>query len=135
MKDRKITWLVYTVVIGLIPVLSRLLLWFISHNRNIDILNTADFVVFGLILHISNINALEHFNDGHKTWKTIQNGTSTVFIVLYGVLFAAYLLDQTNPGLIDQESIRYATMALSFVSFLLSLAAYDRMSKSTEVET
>ncbi len=59
-----------------------------------DIFNASDFVAFGLILHISNINEIEHFNDNEKSWKTIQNGISIGFISLYSVLFTAYLLCQ-----------------------------------------
>ena len=66
-----------------------------------DILNAPDFVAFGLILHISNINEIEHFNDSERSWKTIQNGLSIVFILFYGVLFACSLLGQSNPGLIN----------------------------------
>ena len=135
MTDRKTKWLMYTVLVGLIPVVARLLIWLISRNPDVDIFNTADFVVFGLILHISNINEMEHIHDSHKVWKTIQNGTSTVFITLYGVLFAAYLLDQSNPGLVHTESTRYVTMGLSVISFLLSLAAFHRMSKFAKVPT
>ena len=70
-----------------------------------DILNAPDFVAFGLILHISNINEIEHFNDSERSWKTIQNGLSIVFILFYGVLFACSLLGQSNPGLINVGAI------------------------------
>ena len=91
--------------------------------------NAADFIVFGLILHISIINEIEHFNDSQTSWKTIQNGTSITFITCYGVLFAAHLLGQSNPGLIDAAAIRYAAIGFSVVSFLLSYSTYYRISK------
>lgn len=97
-----------------------------------DIFNASDFVAFGLILHISNINEIEHFHDHEKSWKTIQNGTSIVFISLYCVLFTAYLLGQSNPGLIRSEPIKYISMGLSLVSFLLSFSVYNRISKLVE---
>ncbi len=97
-----------------------------------DIFNASDFVAFGLILHISNINEIEHFNDHEKSWKTIQNGFSIAFISFYSVLFACYLLGQSNPSLINFESIKYLSMVLSFVSFLLSLSVYNRISKLVE---
>ena len=132
MTDRKIKWLMYTVLVGLIPVLCRLLIWVISQDRNIDLLNATDFVVFGLILHISNINAIEQFDDSQEAWKTAQNGTSILFIVLYSVLFASSLLDQANPGLVDTMYVTYISISLSIVSFLLCFSVYFRSAQLTE---
>lgn len=129
MRNIKIKWLIYTVLVGLIPVLSRALIWFISQNRTMDFFNASDFVAFGLILHISNINEIEHFNDREKSWKTIQNGFSIAFISFYSVLFACALLGQSNPGLINVRSITYFSIGLNFVSFLMSFIVYDRISK------
>ena len=129
MINIKIKWLIYTVFVGLIPVLSRALIWFISQNRTMDFFNASDFVAFGLILHISNINEIEHFNDSEKSWKTIQNGFSIAFISFYSVLFACSLLGQSNPGLVNVRSITYFSIGLNFVSFLMSFIVYDRISK------
>lgn len=129
MANVKIKWLIYTVLVGLIPVFSRGLIWGISQNRNMDFLNAADFVAFGLILHISNINEIEHFIDPKKSWKTAHNGISIAFISFYSVLFACSLLGQSNPGLINVQSITYFSIGLSFVSFLISFIVYDRISK------
>ena len=134
MANIKIKWLIYTVLVGVIPALLRILIWFISQDRTMDIFNASDFVAFGLILHISNINEIEHFNDHEKSWKTIQNGISIGFISLYSVLFTAYLLGQSNPGLIRGETIKYISMVSSLVSFLLSFSVYDRVSKLVEEE-
>ncbi len=129
MSNVKIKWLIYTVLVGLIPVLSRALIWFISQNRTMDFFNAADFVAFGLILHISNINEIEHFNDPKKSWKTTHNGISIAFISFYSILFACSLLGESNPGLINVQSITYFSIGLSFVSFLISFIVYDRISK------
>lgn len=133
MTDRITRWLMYTVLVGLIPVILRLLVWTISQTRNMDMLNAADFVVFGLILHISIINQIEHFGDNESSWKTILNGTSIVFITGYGLLFAAYLLGQSNPGLIDQEITKYVAICISVVSFGLGFSVYNRISKLDQV--
>ena len=129
MANVKIKWLIYTVLVGLIPVLSRALIWFISQNRTMDFFNAADFVALGLILHISNINEIEHFNDPEKSWKTMQNGISIVFISFYSVLFACSLLGQSNPGLIDVGAIKYAAIVLSLTSFGISYSVYRRIAK------
>ena len=135
MINIKIKWLIYTVLVGLIPILSRALIWFISQNRTMDFFNASDFVAFGLILHISNINEIEHFNDRENSWKTIQNGISIAFISFYSVLFACSLLGQSNPGLINVEAITNLSIVLSFVSLLISFSVYHTISKFREKDT
>jgi cytosine/uracil/thiamine/allantoin permease len=100
-----------------------------------DFFNASDFVAFGLILHISNINEIEHFNDRENSWKTIQNGISIAFISFYSVLFACSLLGQSNPGLINVEAITHLSIVLSFVSFLISFSVYHTISKFREKDT
>ena len=131
MADKKIKWLMYTVLVGLIPVLLRMLIWVISQNPNMEMLNAADFIVFGLILHISNINEIEHFNESEKAWKTFQIGTSIAFITFYSVLFASYLLGESNPGLVKSEYLKYIAMSLSIASFIMSFSVYNRISNIT----
>ena len=125
----KVKWLIYTVLVGLIPIVLRALLWAISPYQTVDLFSASDFVAFGLILHISNINEIEHFNDLEKSWKTFQNGTSIFLITVYSFLFAAYLFGQANPGKINVGTVRTISMILSGVSFYLSFSVYDRISK------
>ena len=132
MTDRTVKWFMYTVLVGLIPVLCRLLVWTVSQERNVELLNAGDLVVFGLILHISCINEIEHFNQSQKSWKTVHNGTSIAFITGYGVLLAAYLLGQSNPGLISTDATKIVALVLSATSFFLTFSAYNRISKLSE---
>ncbi len=127
--DGQVKWLVYTVGVGLIPVASRLLMWGISENRRVDMFNAADFMAFGLILQISNINALEHHNDSSQSWKTIQNGLSIAFIIGYGLLSGAHILGQSNPGIIDLQVIKYLASLFAGASLLLSFSIFHRLSK------
>ena len=127
MEKKKIKWLVYTVLVGLIPILSRLMVWFVTKKGTVDLLAPTDFVAFGLILHISNINEIEHLTHIEKGWKTVHNGISIVFIAFYSVLFALTLIGE---NLVDVQSITYCTIILSVVSFLISYSVYDRVSQS-----
>lgn len=113
-------------MVGLIPILSRLIVWLVTNKGTVDLLSPSDFVVFGLILHISNINEIEHLSDVEKKWKTIQNGASIVFISFYSILFALILI---GDSIVDLESITYCTILLAFVSFFISYSVYDRISK------
>ena len=126
MSNKKIKWLIYTVVIGLIPILARLLISFITEGK-IDYINSSDIIIFGLILHISNINELEHYTKDID-WKTIQNGMSIVFIILYAILLVAVLFSEIEPNIIKNELINYISIPLSVVSFIISYSIYDRIS-------
>ena len=119
----------YTVLVGLIPVVFRALLWIISQHRTMDVFSASDFVAFGLILHISSINEIEHFNDLEKSWKTFQIGAAVFFIAVYSVLFASHLFSQANLAEISVGTIRIISMILSVVSFLLSFSVYHRISR------
>lgn len=126
MGNKKVKWLIYTVLVGLLPILSRLMVWIVTKENTVELLSPSDFVAFGLVLHISNINEIEHFSDIGKEWKTIQNGTSIVFIAFYSVLFAITLI---GGNIVDLTAITYCTIILSIVSFFISYSVYDRISR------
>jgi len=130
MKFSKSKWLVYTVLVGLIPILTRVLVWIATKNGTSNLFSAGDFVAFGLILHISIVNELEHLPSSDRSWKTIQNGTSVVFIALYSALYALILVGEKNQNLIDATVMLNSSISLSFVSFVLSLVVFDRISKS-----
>ena len=127
----KIKWLMYTVLVGLIPIFARILIWTISQNRNLDLINAADLAVFGLILHISNINEIAHFNKTDQSWRITQNGISIAFISGYSVLLASYLLGQTQPGIINVEFLRNISIIMCITSFIISFTIYNRLSRLT----
>ncbi|EHC07698.1 hypothetical protein Sbal625DRAFT_0029 [Shewanella baltica OS625] len=126
MGSKKIKWLIYTVLVGLIPIFSRLIVWIVTKEGSVDLLSPSDFVAFGLVLHISNINEIEHFSGVEREWKTLQNGISITFIAFYSVLFAITLIDE---AIVDTQAITICTIVLSVVSFLISYSVYDRISK------
>jgi hypothetical protein len=135
MKNPKSKWLAYTVLVGLIPILSRLLVWSIASNDVVLPFAATDFVAFGLVLHISNINELEHISSQSKPWKTVQNGMSVIFIALYSVLFAVLLLAEKNPMLINASALLVCVAVLAATSFALSLSIFHRLSATARVTT
>jgi len=133
MKYTKSKWLAYTVLVGLIPILSRLLVWVIASSDVVLPFAATDFVAFGLVLHISNINELEHISSQSKPWKTVQNGVSVIFIALYSVLFAVLLLAEKNPKLIDANALLICVTILAGTSLVLSLSIFHRLSATARV--
>jgi CRISPR/Cas system CMR-associated protein Cmr3 (group 5 of RAMP superfamily) len=134
MENKKAKWLIYTVLVGLIPILSRFLVWGVTESGVVSLITASDFIAFGLILHISNINEIEHLSDDEKSWKTIQNGTSIVFIAFYSVLFALIMVSEGVPSIIDANVIKTCTISLAFISLAISFSVFHRISKITITE-
>lgn len=121
MEAKKTKWLIYTVLVGLIPIICRFLVWVISEKGSIDIISPADLIVFGLVLHISNINELENLNDLNSNIKTIYNGLSIAFISFYSVLFTFTLIAMKSISLV---SLKNCCMILALTSFFISFSIY-----------
>lgn len=121
MSSRKIKWLVYTVLVGLIPILSRLFAWLITKEGTLDLLAAADFIAFGLVLHISNINEIEHITNADSGWKTAQNGFSITFIACYSLLFSVTLI---GDSVVSRPALLNLSIFLSLVSLLISYSIY-----------
>lgn len=131
MMSRKIKWLIYTVLVGLIPIISRFIVWCVTKPDSVKIISPSDFIAFGLVLHISNINEIEHIIEIEKGWKTAQNGISISFIAFYSVLFALTLIE---GNIVNISAITYCTIILALVSFGISYSVYDRLSKAGSFE-
>lgn len=134
MENKKIKWLIYTVLVGLIPILSRIFVWSVTESGIVSLIMASDFIAFGLILHISNINEIEHLTDDEKSWKTVQNGTSITFIAFYSVLFALIMVSEGIPNFIDVEAIKNCAVGLAVISFLISFSVFHRISKIAAIE-
>ena len=129
MATQSFKWLFYTVLVGLIPVLSRLLIFAIDQSNGVPVFDATDFIVFGLVLQISNINQIEHFPEDHQPWKTIHNGSSVFFAIMYAVLFCCQIVDQSNPDLFDDVAILRISWIMGGASLLLSGTVSYRRSK------
>ena len=122
MGERTVNWLIYTCLLGLVPVVARLLVWVIS-NSGVDVLAISDLVAFGLVLHSANINEVNRSSHSDPEWQTVHNGVSILFIVLYALLLFATISSPTN---LNKTSLLYTTLLLSAVSFGLSWNVFKR---------
>ncbi|MFZ6770205.1 hypothetical protein ACO0LM_24390 [Undibacterium sp. Di26W] len=134
MENKKIKWLIYTVLIGLIPIITRLFVWGVTKSGATNLLAASDIIAFGLVLHVSIINEIEHLSAEDKSWKTIQNGMSIIFIAIYCVLSTLVMLNEKFSSFIDDSALRICTIALAIVSMILSYTIFDRISKSFKKE-
>ena len=125
----KAKWFIYTVLIGILPFLLRLFIYFVSAKSNIEfIMNESDFIVFGLVLNLTNLNELE--NKETSLWKTQVIGIATIQVIIYsGILVASYITELPGDAVIDSTILFYCSLFLSVCSFLFSYSIYDKLSK------
>jgi hypothetical protein len=128
MRAKKVKWLIYTVLVGLLPILCRLFAWLITSKNAMEPFAAGDFIAFGLVLHISNINEIEHL-DVEPDWKTIQNGISILFIACYSMLFSVTLI---GGAVVSPSSLLHSVQGLSLVSLVLSYSVYYHLERIEE---
>lgn len=128
---RKSKWLIYTVLIGLIPFFIRFFVFIVRRDLHSNyILNEIDMITFGLILHVTNINELFSYKNSDKNWKEINIGLSIFMLVIFSsFLGLTYFADVDKSSEINRTSIKYMSLILSLVSFFSSYSIYDRISK------
>lgn len=125
-------WFIYTVIIGLIPVIMRFLAFLIYSERTCDILyNVADFIVFGLVLNITNIHKLENktkLTETEKKWKTESIGISALLITFLGaILLIAYLREMPKTEIFSELFIKIIAFTFCLLSLLVSYSIYKQI--------
>lgn len=128
---RIIRWLIYTVVVGALPILVRLLVYLISnHIPNAVCFSPVDIVFFGLTLNISNINEVSGLKaqkvkkgevDVVSNYKDTFSGLSTLLIILLAIpLGALYMGEMTDQTIINQTTAFIGAIALGVLSLVFS---------------
>lgn len=128
---RIIRWLIYTVIVGALPILVRLVVYLISnHLPNAVCINPVDIVFFGLTINISNINEVNSLKaqrikkgevDIISNYKDTFVGLSTLFIILLAIpLGALYMSELTDHTIINQSTAFIGAIALGVLSFVFS---------------
>lgn len=95
-------WLIHTLLVGLIPILTRLLAWVGAATGKVDPLAATDFIALGLVVHVSILNEMEHLLINEPVLKALLNAVSSVLITFYGTLYALTILGEHSPELINQ---------------------------------
>ncbi|MYM95244.1 hypothetical protein [Duganella vulcania] len=124
MKSAKSKWLAYTVIVGLIPIVARMLTWLVTSSGRVAPFTASDFVAFGLVLHISVFNELEHASIKGAGMKNVLNSISLLFITLYGVLCALNVVAERDPGLVDPSLMFFISAGFSMASMALGVVAF-----------
>lgn len=131
MQTKKIRWLVYTVLVGLIPIVSRCFVWMVTHAGTIDPLAAADFVAFGLVLHIATINELDRLSNNNSSWKVVHTGVAVSCVAFYSVL---YSIGVVGDKIVDKKALTYCASAMALFSFLLNYSVFVQLDKAAQEE-
>lgn len=121
-------WLIYTVAIGLVPMLMRLAAWGMT-KISIDAVVPADFIAFGLILHVSMINQLEGAESSDEHWKRVINGTSILFIIFYAAMYVIALIADKRADLVDVSLVGSFTYGCAVISLAIGAAVAYRFAR------
>ena len=126
---KKTKWLIYTVIIGLIPFFIRSFICLFDKTGTINYwLNATDFIVFGLILNLSNINELEDKKFEDQLWKTKNIGYSVIQIIIFSAIFAivSYSDFKSNKDL-NESTVKACSIILATTSFIFSYSIFNRL--------
>ena len=128
---RIIRWLIYTVIVGALPILVRVLMYIISnHVPNAVCFSPVDIVFFGLTLNISNINEVnglkpKRTKKGEKdvvsNYKDAFSAISTLLIIFLAIpLGSLYMGELTDQTIINQATAFVGAIVLSILSLVFS---------------
>ncbi len=128
---RIIRWLIYTVIVGALPILVRILMYIISnHIPNAVCFSPVDIVFFGLTLNISNINEVNSLKpkrtkkgevDVISNYKDAFSAFSTLLIIFLAIpLGALYMEELTDQTIINQTTAFVGAIVLSVLSLVFS---------------
>ena len=126
---KKTKWLIYTVLIGLIPLFIRFFIYIISIDKPFTyVLNEVDIVTFGLILQLTNINELDDNETFEKSAKTAYFGLSIFFLILFAAfLGVTYFSENLQTPIVSKDKIKYLSISMGIASFVMSYSINHRL--------
>ena len=126
---KKTKWLIYTVIIGLIPFFIRSFICLFDKTGTLNYwLNATDFIVFGLILNLSNINELEDKKFEDQLWKTKNIGYSVIQIIIFSAILAIVSYSDFKPNDdLNEFTVKTCSIILAAVSFVFSYSIFNRL--------
>lgn len=125
---RKAKWIIYTVLIGLMPFLIRLFVFMLSANREWGLLfNPVDFIFLGLTLNLTNLNELNN-EKLEPILKLKFEGYSVIQIILLsGILGILYFAEQSQKDVLDKTIALVCAIAFCLLSFIFSNAIMNKL--------
>jgi len=124
----KTKWLIYTVLIGLIPFIIRFIIYLVTLDVKLNyIFNEIDMIAFGLVLNVSNITELDGNNTVSDKWKTTNIGLSVMLVILFAAfLSVSYISELPGIKMFDKSAIKWLSLTASLGSLLFSYSIFRR---------
>ncbi|EPF93272.1 hypothetical protein GCM10025882_07780 [Acinetobacter gyllenbergii] len=110
-------WLIFTVLIGLLPIISRITTVNVFLLQDVVIISPVDVIVFGIVLHVSILNELNNLQKDNE-WRLIAIGISTLFIIGYVLLLSAAICSESKNLTLNIDLLLNASIGLATISFI-----------------
>ena len=110
-------WLIFTVLIGLLPIIARITAVNIFMLKDVVTISPVDIIVFCIVLHVSILNELNNFQKDNE-WRLIAIGISTLFIIGYVLLLSAAICSESKSLAINIDLLLNASIYLAIISFI-----------------
>lgn len=130
LSEKKVLWLIYTVLFGMVPILIRLFVASLVNGDKIAWVSASDFISLGIVMQISILSEIRYSESSESGWKSAITGISALAIIFYAALFAFALLGEVNKD-VNQDAVLSMSILMSGGSFLLCWAVYDRIIHSS----
>lgn len=130
LSEKKVLWLIYTVLFGMVPIFIRVFVASLVNGDKIAWVSASDFISLGIVMQISILAEIRYTESSESGWKSAITGISALAIIFYAALFAFALLGEVNQD-INKGAVLSMSMLMAFGSFLLCWAVYDRVIHST----
>lgn len=126
---RKCRWIIYTVIIGLIPIFLRIIMCLFSLNKDWgQLISPVDVAFFGLTLNLTNLNELNGETGLTPKEKSKFVGYSVIFIILLSAIVGVlYFAEQTKGNIVDKNVVFVCSILLCIVSYLFSNAIMNKL--------
>lgn len=130
LSERKLLWLIYTVLFGMVPILIRLFVASLVNGDKIAWVSAADFISLGIVIQISILAEIRYTESGESGWKSAITGISVLAVFFYAALFAFALFGEVNED-VNKSAVLGMSILMSVGSFMLCWAVYDRVIHSS----
>jgi hypothetical protein len=134
MKFRK--WILYTVCIGAVPFLARLLIFFIhnkAYNEKGYLINEMDMIYFALALNLSNINELDSLEEKNVSaeWKSTMIGISILQLVVYAIVLGLCYVSELDNTHFNLANIEGGSAILALAALVFSYHVFNTINKTS----
>lgn len=135
---KKIQWLVFTVLLGAMPIFCKFFIILFMKNKEWDLLlNEVDIATYGLVLSITSFHELQNqiFQDD-GVWRMKRIGASIALIFVFGIIFATSTIADitdtsgTFDNLFDRRTLKFSAVFLVICSLIFTFSIYQRLSKA-----